>query len=57
MMVPSPVASFSVAPPVGLLKFTMKRSSDSCSESSMVVTGMVIVVCPAVNVSVPIVEM
>ena len=53
-MVPSPVSSFSLAID-GLLRVrvTLKRSSDSCSLSSTVGTEMVIIVAPAVNVSVP----
>ena len=52
VMVPSPVSSFSLAID-GLLRVTLKRSSDSCSLSSTVGTEMVIIVAPAVNVSVP----
>ena len=52
VMVPSPVSSFSPAP-AGLLRVTVKRSSDSCSLSSAVGTGIVIIVCPAGKVSVP----
>ena len=56
MIVPSPVSSFSLAP-AGLLRVTVKRSSDSCSLSSTVGTEIVIIVCPAVKVSVPIVAL
>ena len=52
VIVPSPVSSFSPAPE-GLLRVTVKRSSDSCSLSSAVGTEMVCTVCPAVKVSVP----
>ena len=55
-MVPSPVSSFSLAPD-GLLRVTLKRSSGSCSLSSMVGTEMVIIVSPTVNVSVPDLEL
>ena len=56
MIVPSPVSSFSLAP-AGLLKVTVKRSSDSCSLSSVVGTEIVIIVSPAIKVSVPIVAL
>ena len=52
LIVPSPMSSFSMAPE-GLLKVTMKRSSDSCSLSSSVVTEMVWTDCPGVKVSAP----
>ena len=52
VMVPSPVSSLRLAPE-GLLRLTVKRSSDSCSLSSSVVTEMVWAVSPGVNVSVP----
>ena len=55
VMVPSPVSSFSTAPE-GLLRLTMKRSSDSRSLSSRVGTPMVCTDCPAGKVSVPEVE-
>ena len=52
VIVPSPVSSTSLARD-GLLRVTLKRSSDSCSLSSAVGTEMVIIVVPAVNVSGP----
>ena len=51
-IVPSPVASLSVAPD-GLLRVTLKCSSDSRSVSSVVGTEIVIIVCRAEKVSVP----
>ena len=50
-ILPSPVASASVAPD-GLLRVTLKRSSGSWNRSSVVGTKILLIVCPALKVSV-----